>query len=435
MIKAPGPQGHYLKGNSPAFNADPLAFLYEQYQQYGDFFRFRLGLNEVFVISDLDEIQKIFNSPEAFTDKQGSPRVTQVYQGSLSRIEGSEHLDRRRLLAPAFTWDAFRAVGDTVATITRRQLDTWQDGASHHVQSEMRQIVLESFVHVLLGEEGGKRANDILRLLPTISTWMADGTIPEEHFRQAHAELKSIVQEIAQQRLHNAQRDPTSQPDLLQCLLGGIASNRIHEEVLIDDIAMILMTSIPTISALQWVWYYLAIEPEVRAKACLEVAQVVGDAAASSEHYAQLRYVEHVMAEAMRLNPAVWTLARAVRADWKIDQYTIPAGSEVLISPYLVHRCAKHWPDPDRFAPERYEETSPLFQVRPRLALLTYGVGPRKCIGERLARLVTVLTTASVLQRFYPELPPEYKVNPGRTRPMRPGGDNPEYARMIFRRN
>lgn len=417
MLKVPGPLGHYLHGHTAEFNADPLAFLLMQAAEYGDLFRFRLGLQQVFVVSDLAEIQKILSSPNAFADKENSPRVAQAYTQSLARIEGDTHLARRRLLAPAFTWENLAQLGTSFAITMREHLANWQDAESRDVAVDLKTIVLRNLVAALLGHEGAARAGEIASVLAVIEAWLGSQPMQESDFRVAEAQMRQVLLEIASER----RAQPDGQQNVLNCLLAGIAQDSIEEAALVDEVAMMLLTTIPTATALHWLWYYLASQEDVYLAARAEVAQQVGADVVATEHFAKLRYLDHACAEALRLHPPVWTLSRVALADWQIGAYTIPKGGEVLLSPYLVHRAPQYWLEPERFAPERFIAGAPLFQERPRLALLPFGAGQRKCIGERLVRLLMLLCAASLLQEFRPSLPVDFEVQPHGKRAMRPG--------------
>jgi cytochrome P450 len=419
MIKPPGPLGHYASGHSREFSADPLSFLLEQQQQYGDFFRFRLGLKPVFVVSNPEQIGRILIS-DHFTDKPGSERMQAAYASSVARIEGEAHLARRRMLAPAFTWDAMARLGNGLAETTARHLARWQDGQLRPLASSMKAIVFDSLILALLGKDGMQRRNELARVVPLIEAWLGRQPMEEADFRNAEAELATILRQVADAR------GPTlgQTGDVLDCLLagvGGVTDGAASDgpalaatasgTLLVDEIAMMLMTTIPTASALAWLWHYLASQPDTLARAVAEVQSVVGQAQPATHHFAALRYLDHIAAETLRLHPPVWTLARVALRDWQHDQYTIPAGAEVMMSPYLVHRLPQYWIEPERFAPERFDADSPLYQTRPRLALFPFGGGSRKCIGERLTRLLMVLSCATVLQQFRPVLPVDYPLD------------------------
>ena len=76
----------------------------------------------------------------------------------------------------------------------------------------------------------------------------------------------------------------------------------------------------------------------------------------------------------------------------------IPAGTDVFISPYFVHRHPGHWRDPERYDPSRFNPEDDA--ARNRFAYIPFGVGPRHCIGEGLAMYEIALHLATMARRF-----------------------------------
>lgn len=71
-----------------------------------------------------------------------------------------------------------------------------------------------------------------------------------------------------------------------------------------------------------------------------------------------------------------------------------------MIDVYSVHRNPKYWPDPEVFRPERFLPGSPEAENLHSDAFLPFGIGPRKCLGEKLALQEGVIGLARILQRY-----------------------------------
>jgi cytochrome P450 len=90
-----------------------------------------------------------------------------------------------------------------------------------------------------------------------------------------------------------------------------------------------------------------------------------------------------IFAEALRLYPPAWLITRSAIADDEFDGITIPAGSLIIMSPYLLQRGAT-WTEPESFHPERF--VNPQDQIA-RADYLPFGLGSRMCIGRDMALL------------------------------------------------
>src|SRR5205823_6138128 len=149
-----------------------------------------------------------------------------------------------------------------------------------------------------------------------------------------------------------------------------------------------------TASTLGWAFYLIDRHPEVLPRLHAEAVEVLGDRPPVYEDLRRLKYTAMVLDEVMRLYPPVWILPRQALADDEIGGYHVPAGSDVLVCPYTLHRHPAFWDSPERFSPGRFD---PGVQAdRPRYAYIPFGAGPRFCVGNSLGMLEATLVLAMV---------------------------------------
>ena len=183
-------------------------------------------------------------------------------------------------------------------------------------------------------------------------------------------------------------RSPGDRGDLLSMLLmaqdeedggRGMSDQQVRDEAM----TIFLAGHETTANALAWTWYLLSQAPEVERAMHEEIDRVLGGRLPTMEDIPSLPYVEKVVTESMRLYPPAWIIGRRALEDYPIDGYVVPARSVVVISPYLIHRDARFFPEPDRFVPERW---TPEFKASlPPFAYFPFGGGARRCIGESFA--------------------------------------------------
>ena len=78
--------------------------------------------------------------------------------------------------------------------------------------------------------------------------------------------------------------------------------------------------------------------------------------------------------------------------------HIIPEGTNILMSVYTVHRDHRHFPDPDKFDPERF---SPQNSVgRHPYAYIPFGIGRRMCVGHLFATMEAKTILSTVLRRY-----------------------------------
>ena len=96
----------------------------------------------------------------------------------------------------------------------------------------------------------------------------------------------------------------------------------------------------------------------------------------------------------MRVYPPAWIIPRSAEGDDQIAGYHIPAGSIVIVSPYVTHRDPSLWPEPDTFDPRRFAAAPK--ETLPRYAYFPFGGGPHLCIGAGFAMMEATLLTAAI---------------------------------------
>jgi cytochrome P450 len=197
--------------------------------------------------------------------------------------------------------------------------------------------------------------------------------------------------------------DGRDHADLLSMLLhaqdvegdGGIMTDcQVRDEAM----TLFLAGHETTAVALSWTWYLLSQNPDVEQRLHQELNTVLQDRPPSFADVPRLQYTELVFSEAMRLYPPAWIIGRRAVTDYSVQGYTVPAGSVVIMSQYLVHRDPRWWPDPERFDPDRW--TPEAKASRPRFAYFPFGGGPRICVGEPFAWMEGVLLLATLAQHW-----------------------------------
>ena len=116
--------------------------------------------------------------------------------------------------------------------------------------------------------------------------------------------------------------------------------------------------------------------------------------------------------ESMRLWPPVWFLARRAIEPGQLGDHAVKDGQTIWISPYVLHRSARWWNDPERFDPQRF--TAEAEALRPKHAFMPFGAGMRMCIGASFAWLEMRIVLATLMRRFDFALGPEarFAANP-----------------------
>ncbi|MEZ5536545.1 MAG: cytochrome P450 [Thiolinea sp.] len=291
------------------------------------------------------------------------------------------------------------------------------EGAQLSALSEMGKLTSEIIARALFGKElGAEKAAAVIGAFADyqaaieqihvsnflgLPEWLPVGKLHMGAAKRAGNKIHTIVDEI----IENATQNPP-QVTLLADLLAANASGKgetISLEGIRNELIVLFMAGHETTAnALSWVWYLLSQSPEVEAKLHAELDQVLNGRLPTYDDYAALTYTRAVFEETMRLYPPVPILSREAKEADVIRKREIPAGSLMLVVPWLLHRHRDYWEQPDHFIPERFLDVN----NRPdKFLYLPFSVGPRVCIGKMFGLVEAVLVIATLAQRFRLTLP------------------------------
>ncbi|KAM3234260.1 Cytochrome 97B3, chloroplastic [Capsicum annuum] len=207
----------------------------------------------------------------------------------------------------------------------------------------------------------------------------------------------------------------------------------VDDRQLRDDLMTMLIAGHETTAAvLTWAVFLLAQHPDKMKKAQSEIDAVLGQGRTTFESLKELEYLRLIVVESLRLYPQPPLLIRRSLKSDKLpggyngdkDGYEIPAGTDVFLSVYNLHRSPYFWDKPNEFEPERFlvqresqgiegwagfdPSRSPgaLYpnEIISDFAFLPFGGGPRKCVGDQFALMESTIALAMLLQKFDVEL-------------------------------
>jgi cytochrome P450 len=427
IVRPPGPKGRHFLRSPLLSGAGPLVNLPRMASRYGDvvFWRF-LNLSTYFFANPDDIESVLVRRYPSFTKGIGTRANPELFGNGLLTSEGDFWLRQRRLSQPAFHRTRIAAYADIMARESDRMMSTWHDGAELDLHREMMQTTLAITTRTLFGVDLGPKMpvvaqamDDFIRQNVGLSVWRLIFKAPtpsRKRFLRGVAALDEIVYGIIRERRAGGMGE-----DLLSDLLraqdtdgSAMTDKQLRDEVM----TMLLAGHETTALALSWAWFLLASHPEAQAKLHVELDHILAGRLPTAADIPQLAYTNRVIRESLRLYPPAWVMSRSAAEDVKIGEYTLPAGSNVILSPWVTHRNAQFFPNPEAFDPERW---SPEFeQTLPNFAYFPFGGGPRSCIGNNFALMEAAILLGSVAQRFEISLVPGRRVEPRASITLRP---------------
>lgn len=429
LKRPPGPKPKFLIGNMPLASSDPLSIFSAWAEEFGDIFYYRAAWLPVYFLNHPDLIEEVLvRNPRNFLKDRVIRNSRWFFGQGLLTSEGDFWLRQRRLSAPAFHRERVSSYARIMTDYAGQMLETWQDGETRDIHQEMMRVTLRIVVRTLFNVEAEQteqissamnfvmqNTTGIRMLFPPIARYLP--TPQMIGFRRAVKRLDETVYGIiAQHREH--EQDSS---DLLSTLMHARDEDesRMSDEQLRDEVLTFLLAGHETTAlALTWTWHLLAQHPEVELQLHSELDRVLGNHVPNFSDLPALNYCDRVIEESMRLYPPAWSLARTVISDFELRGYTIPAGANVVMSQWIMHRNPKYFPEPEKFDPDRWRTERS--QKLPRFAYFPFGGGPRQCIGASFATMEATLLLATIAQRFRLNAIADHLVQPVPSFTLRP---------------
>ncbi|MFH9954758.1 cytochrome P450 [Streptomyces roseolus] len=383
-------------------------------------FRPAPGAAPTVLVTDPDAVRHVLaQHPDRYVKRSHRARVL-VGDGVLSAT-GEAWQRQRRLLQSQFTGPGMRRYEGRITAAAQVAAARWKEyartGEAFDLGDEMRRFALDTIWRALTGHpldpateaELGAVA-EVVAVLPSL---------PADAFAARDAVAADVARiDAVAERAVRAARDADAGPDgpgLLRVLVEAAESSPEYTDRLIRDELVTLLVAGHETTATTLTWLHLLLDrhPEARAHAL---------AAGPEGSPERQRAVQALVHETLRLYPSAWILPRhAAEAD-TLAGHALPAGTDLLVCPYLTHRDPGLWPEPEDFDPTRF--TVPGRRPGHPGAYLPFGIGPRACLGLQFALRESV----TLLEHLLPGPVPRFRSRPHRTAyglTVRPDGPAP----------
>uniref|UniRef100_A0A8D0DZ82 Cytochrome P450 n=1 Tax=Salvator merianae TaxID=96440 RepID=A0A8D0DZ82_SALMN len=437
--KFPGPPAHWLYGN--LFEISPITIILKKTESWSLRYPFAFpvwfgGFSACLIITHPDYAKALLARAEPKDNFAYQNIIPWIGKGLLV-LHGPKWFQHRKLLTPGFHYTILKPYVALMAESTKIMLDKWEQLITQEKSVELFEHVslmtLDSIMKCAFSYKSNcqmDRENSYVKavfelcslvhsrlhnllLHSDLTFWLS----PQGYrFRKAcqitHLHTDKIIKE-RKELLKNEQEQQKVQEkshlDFLDILLCAKDENGVglsDEDLRAEVDTFMFEGHDTTASGISWMLYCLAQNTEHQQKCRDEVKAILGEHDTIQwDDLSKMTYCTQCIKESLRLFPPVPGVSRELSKPITFfDGRTLPEGSWVAVSIYLIHRNPSIWKDPEVFDPLRFSSEN--VSSRNSHAFLPFAAGPRNCIGQQFAMNEMKVALAMTLLRFELSLDP-----------------------------
>ena len=376
----PGPSNSQIIGVNP----ESLVTLKRLQSEYGKLISMVSDKGRpIYFINDPDVMRALLVRHHSNYKKgPGFERVKMLLGNGLIVSDGSNWRRARRMIQPSFTRHSINHFIKLMIECSQSLMRRWEkvarEGGKLDITRETSEFSLELILRCIFGEDYEaellKHGTNPFGFLSQDSTRDLRVVL---QVRESRALIKGI---IGKRRKEKA----TDSPDFLSKYLEATDKTGIKftDEELLDELITLLVAGYETSAGtLNWAWLQLAQHAQAAQMLVKEATRLAGDqGCVDQEALNQMPYTQAFLDETLRLYPPVWIFSRRALVDDVLSGWHVEAGTDLFLSPYLMHRYPGYWNDPETFNPERFLPNAEY--PKGQLAYFPFSLGPRRCLGE-----------------------------------------------------
>jgi sterol 14-demethylase len=396
-------------GHGVDFVRDTLGLLRRVHEELGEIGEFKVAHRTFVLMTGPEAAEAVFRAPdEQLSPNEAYKMMVPVFGKDVAYDNPPARMNEQLgMFRPALQDQRMRTYGEIVAYEVRRAIDEWADEGEIDLVEFCASLTNYTSTHCLIGKEFRERMSsefatvyqDLERGITPLA--YINAYLPLPSFRRrdrARVRLQQMITEIVAARRTEAREGE----DFLQTLMDArYKSGAPLSEHEITGMLLAAMFAGHHTSSVTTAWTLLELlrAPDYLDRVLEQLHQVYANG--NDVTFASLRQItltDFAVKEALRLHPPLFMLLRVALQDFVYKDYLIPEGNWIITSPYVSHRLASSFADPERFDPDRFAPGRE--EDKKQFAFISFGGGRHKCMGNAFA-LLQVKTIFAILLRAF----------------------------------
>jgi sterol 14-demethylase len=404
--------GEEEHGHLEEFRTDPIALMQRVREECGDVGIFQLADKQVVFLSGAEANEFFFRSSDEDLDQAAAyPFMTPIF-GEGVVFDTDPERRKEMLHNSALRGEQMKGHAATIEHEVRRMIAEWGDAGEIDLLDFFAELTIYTSSACLIGRKFREELDDRFAHLyhqlerGTDPLCYVDPYLDIESFRlrdEARVGLVELVQEIMNSRIAAGRPDKADR-DMLDVLItikdeeGNLRFSA--NEITGMFISMMFAGHHTSSGTSSWTLIEMLRHPDVMTGVTAELDDLYADGQEVSFHaLRQIPKLENVIKETLRLHPPLIILMRVAKGEFEVAGYPIHEGEMVAASPAISNRIPEDFPDPDAFAPDRYDKPRQEDLIN-RWTWIPFGAGRHRCVGAAFATM-QIKAIFSVLLREY----------------------------------
>jgi sterol 14-demethylase len=397
-----------LLGHLLQLRRDPLQLMQRVHDECGEVGEVRLAGNPVVLLFGAEAQEAFFRAPDEQLDQAAAYPFMKPVFGPGVVFDATPEQRKQAMRNQSLRDTQMRGHAEVIAAEVARMVAGWGDAGEFDALDFFSELTLYTSSACLIGrefrDELGPEYVDLFKDLERGTDALAyvNPYLPLPAFRRrdrARLALVGRLEAIFERRA----REDKQYGDLLQILhqLKDASGKRRYSDEQITGMFISMMFAGHHTSSVvaSWSLLELLLHPDWQHKVVAELDEIYADGRdVSYQALREIPLLECVLKETLRLHPPLIILMRKVMSDFDVKGYTIPAGHIVAASPAISNRMPEHFPQPDRFLPERYQAGRD--EDKQSFAWIPFGAGRHRCVGAAFAMMQLKAIFSILLRRY-----------------------------------
>ncbi len=388
-----------------SYRKDPIGFIQNMSAKNGEFSHLNVFGKHLFIVSNPDDVMFVLKSNHQAYSKGRTTKMLQKFlgRGLITNDDMKSWRKQHRLIRPMMNLKSIFQLAPKIDEVVQKFVQDLDISKEVNIFHEMNRLTWRIILKTLFSQESNKEMetwlHEILELMEIVTRktrsslplpfWIP--TKDNKRLREIIFKFDHYVYELIRERKKSGKKD-----DLIQLLIDAREENdSMNEREIRDEVMTFLMAGHETITnSMSW----LLIETAKNSKYDEKLKNEAHEFLLKKDFHSLMDspWLGASIDEAMRLWPPVWVFMRQAEYGHYIRNFFIPPKANVVLAPFLTHRCSTYWDHPLEFRPERFIDKK---KIHPG-AFYPFGAGPRACIGMYFAGMEARIIFSHFIHQF-----------------------------------